>query len=160
MPHDELCVETQRCIQHNLHPNESNAEMMHGSAGAPCILQLPKWLAALITCVDSRQGGGRNTSGRPEGRGVHVKPCCAGQPQVACVLWGVWMGLRGLTVLPGKWVVWSWWSAMRHVEKMKLRVDIQSTPRGSAGSDVRTPTPTRWYPYPLPLGGLWTPVLP
>ena len=89
-----------------------------------------------------------------------MKPCCTGRPQVACVLWGVWMGLRGLTVLPGKWVVWSWWSAMRHVEKMKLRADIQSTPQGSAGSDVRTPTPTRRYPYPLPPGGLWTPVLP
>ena len=44
--------------------------------------------------------------------------------------------------------------------KMKLRADIQSTPRGSAGSDVRTPTPTRRYPYPLPPGGLWNPVLP
>ena len=43
---------------------------------------------------------------------------------------------------------------------MKLCVDIQSTPRGSGGSDVRTPTPTRRYPYPLPPWGLWTPVLP
>ena len=43
---------------------------------------------------------------------------------------------------------------------MKLRTDIQSTPGGSGGSDVRTPTPTRRYPYPLPPRGLWTPVLP
>ena len=62
------------------------------------------------------------------------------------------LGLTVLRVASGQ--VGSWWSAMCHVEKMKLRADIQSTPRGSVGSDVRTPTPTRQYPYPQPPGGI------
>ena len=39
-------------VRVGLRPNESNAEMMHGSAGTPYILQLPKRSAAMITCVD------------------------------------------------------------------------------------------------------------